>query len=192
MQRCALLVCMLLTGCTVGPDYVRPKVDTPERFRFQDEEARDTVNTDWWKEFGEPVLDGLIEEALAHNKNVQVAAANVEEAAAVLTQTRSQFFPQVGYSASAARQRANESNFGPIAQRLFTNPSNSYDVLASASWEIDLWGRIRRQTEAARANVLATEQARRGVILSLVAQVASAYLQLRGLDSQLDIANKTL
>jgi len=116
----------------------------------------------------------------------------VEQAAALLIQTRSQLFPQVGYSASAARQRGSEVDLAPIAQRLITNPQNSYQVLASASWEIDLWGRIRRQTEAARANVLATEQARRGLILSLVGQVASAYLQLRSLDAQLEIANKTL
>jgi len=192
MCRRVLIVSVLLAGCTVGPDYVKPEVDTPEQFRFQDQEAQDTANTQWWTQFDDPVLDGLIEEALAYNKNVQIAAANVEEAAALLTQTRSQFFPQVGYQGSGARQRASESNLGPIAQQVFTNPSNSYEVLASASWEIDLWGRIRRQTEAARANVLATEQARRGVILSLVAQVASSYLQLRGLDSQLDIANKTL
>jgi outer membrane protein, multidrug efflux system len=192
MRRSVLLVCMLAAGCTAGPDYVKPGVVTPEQFRFQDQEARDTVNTPWWKQFEDPVLDALIEEALAHNKNVQVAAANVEEATAVLTQTRSQFFPQVGYQASAARQRGSESGLSPLAQRLVDNPANTYEVVASASWEIDLWGRIRRQTEAARANVLAVEQARRGVILSLVAQVASAYLQLRGLDSQLDIANKTL
>ena len=92
----------------------------------------------------------------------------MEQAAALLIQTRSQLFPQVGYSASAARQRGSEVDLAPIAQRLITNPQNSYQVLASASWEIDLWGRIRRQTEAARANVLATEQARRGLILSLV------------------------
>jgi outer membrane protein, multidrug efflux system len=186
------MLCALLAGCTVGPDYVKPQVDAPEQYRFQDAAARDTANTEWWKQFDDPVLDALIAEALAHNYNVQIAAAHVEEAAAVLTQTRSQFFPQLGYSGSAARQRASESSFGPLAERVITNPTNAYDVLASASWEIDLWGRIRRQTEAARANVLATEQARRGVILSLVSQVASAYLQLRGLDSQLEIANKTL
>jgi multidrug efflux system outer membrane protein len=80
----------------------------------------------------------------------------------------------------------------PLQGILIPNPATTHEVLAGASWEIDLWGRIRRLTEAARANLLATEQARRGVVLSLVAQVASAYLQLRGLDSQLEIANRTL
>jgi multidrug efflux system outer membrane protein len=194
MRRLAFasIVCVLLAGCMVGPDYVKPKVDAPEKFRFQDAEAHDTANTLWWKQFDDPVLDNLIAEALAHNKNVQIVAANVEQAAAVLTQTRSQFLPQVGYRGSAARQRANETNFGPVIERLITNPQNSYEVVASASWEIDLWGRIRRQTEAASANLLATRQAQRGVILSLVAQVANAYLQLRALDAQLEIANKTL
>ena len=191
-MRRALLLCSLLAGCTVGPDYVKPTIDTADKFRFEDQEARDTANTQWWTQFDDPVFDQLIAEALANNKNLQIAAANVEQAAALLIQTRSQLFPQVGYSASAARQRGSEVDLAPIAQRLITNPQNSYQVLASASWEIDLWGRIRRQTEAARANVLATEQARRGLILSLVGQVASAYLQLRSLDAQLEIANKTL
>jgi multidrug efflux system outer membrane protein len=192
MRRYALALCVLLSGCLVGPDYVKPKVVTPDQFRFQDQEARDTANTKWWEQFGDPVLDGLISEALAHNYNLQIAAANVQEAAAVLTQTRSQFFPQLGYTATGARQRGSESGLSPFVQGFINNPQNSYEVLASATWEIDLWGRVRRQTEAARANVLATEEARRGVILSLVAQVSSAYLQLRALDSQLEIANKTL
>lgn len=184
-------LCAVLAGCAMGPDYVKPKVDTPDQFRFQDSEAQNTANLQWWKQFDDPVLDTLIDEALAYNRNVRIAATNVEQSAAVLRQTRSQFFPQVGYSASAARQRASETELGPVGQRLFTNPENAYDVLASATWEIDLWGRVRRQSEAARANVLAVEQARRGVILSLVSQVASAYLQLRSLDAQLDLAQQT-
>src|SRR5690348_3787144 len=98
----ALLALLCLTGCAAGPDYVKPAIDAPSEFRFTDAQAQDTVNTQWWRAFGDPVLDDLIAEALAHNKNVRIAAANVEQAAAVLTQTRSQFFPQVGYSASAA------------------------------------------------------------------------------------------
>ena len=185
------LAWVLLAGCAVGPDYVKPTADTPEAYRFGDDEVAETSNTEWWKQFDDPVLDQLIEQALANNKNARIAAANVEQAAAVLTQARSEFAPQVGYSGSATRQRSSESNESPLVQRLIRNPQNSYEVLASASWEIDLWGRIRRLSEAARANLLATEQARRGIILSLVSQTASTYLQLRGLDSQLEVAQRT-
>ena len=138
------------------------------------------------------MLDELIAEALAHNLNVKVAAANVEQAAGVLTQTRSALFPQVGYDGAGGRARTTESGVTPEIARLIPNPQSSYQALLQASWEIDLWGRIRRLSESARANLLATDEARRGVILSLVAQVAGNYLTLRGLDAQLVIAKQTL
>jgi multidrug efflux system outer membrane protein len=175
----------------VGPDYVHPHVSTPEAFRFEPATVEQTADTEWWKAFGDPVLDALIGEALAHNYNVQIAVANVEQAAGVLTTTRSPLFPQVNYQADATRQRVNELA-GTQLQNLGGTTQNTYQVLAGASWEIDLWGKIRRQTEAARANLLATDEARRGVILSLVASVASAYLQLLGLDEQLLISKRTL
>ena len=137
------------------------------------------------------MLEQLIDEALLHNTNVQIAAANVEQAAAVLTQTRSQLFPTIGYSAGGQRERTREPAFAALIPN-YPNPASAYQAALQASWEIDLWGRIRRQSEAAYANVLATDEARRGVILSLVAQVANSYLQLRGLDAQLDVAKKTL
>ena len=137
------------------------------------------------------MLDSLIAEALANNKNVKIATANIEQAAGILVQTRAPLFPQVGYSGNAARQRASESNATPLPSTL-SNPQTALSLFAGATWEIDLWGRIRRLSEAARANLLATEEARRGVILSLVAGVADNYLQLRGLDEQLSIARRTL
>ena len=161
----------------VGPDYTRPPVDAPAAFIYEPKDAADTANTQWWKQFNDPVLDQLIAEALANNLNVKVAAANVEQAAGVLTQTRSALFPQVGYNGTRGprahrrgRRRARSS------RRSFRIRRSSYQALLSASWEIDLWGRIRRLSEAARANLLATDEARRGVILSLVASVASNYL----------------
>ena len=137
------------------------------------------------------MLDQLIDEALKHNTNIQIAAANVEQAAAFLTQTRSQLFPALGYGAGAQRERTREPAFASLIPN-YPNPASAYQAALQASWEIDLWGRIRRQSEAAYANVLATDEARRGVILTLVAQVAISYLQLRGLDAQLDVAKKTL
>jgi multidrug efflux system outer membrane protein len=181
----------VLAGCTLGPDYKRPDVKSPAAFQYEPKEAAATADTQWWRQFQDPVLDQLIAEALQHNTNVQIAAANVEQAAAVLTQTRSQLFPGVGYGVTGQRERSVEPAFAALIPN-YPNPSSAYQAALQASWEIDLWGRIRRQSEAAYANVLATDEARRGVILTLVANVANGYLQLRGLDAQLAVAKKTL
>jgi outer membrane protein, multidrug efflux system len=186
-----LAAAAMLAGCMVGPDYRRPSVDVPQSYRFEEQDVRDTADTEWWKELQDPVLDSLIAEALANNKNVKIAAANIEQAAGVLTQTRSPLFPQLSYTGSGARQRVTELGAVPLSA-VVPNPQSSFQLFAGASWEIDLWGRVRRLSEAARANLLATLEARRGVILSLVASVASSYIQLRGLDDQLEIARRTL
>ncbi len=188
----ALLAATLAAGCMMGPDYRRPAIDAPQAFRYEPKEAADTANTEWWKQFNDPVLDSLITEALAHNLNVKVAAANVEQAAGVLTQTRSALFPQIGYDGTAGRARTTEASATPDLARAIPNPQSSYQALLNASWELDLWGRIRRLSESSRANLLATDEARKGVILSLVASVAGNYLTLRGLDEQLVIAKQTL
>jgi multidrug efflux system outer membrane protein len=174
-----------------GPDYRRPKVEVPNAYIYEPQQTAETANTAWWQQFGDPVLDQLITEAIANNKSVQIAAANVEQAAGLLTQTRSPLFPQVNYQGDAARQRATENGVIPLVPGT-QNPVNTHQVFAAASWEIDLWGRVRRLTEAAQANLLATEEARRGVILSLVAAVGTSYLQLRGLDEQLAISKTSL
>lgn len=192
MRRRGLLpLIAVLAGCTLGPDYQRPDIKSPAAFQYEPKDAAQTADTLWWQQFQDPVLDQLIAEALAHNTNVQIAAANVEQAAAVLTQTRSQLFPQLGYGAGAQRERTREPAFASLIPN-YPNPASAYQAALQASWEIDLWGRIRRQSEAAYANVLATDEARRGVILTLVANVANGYLQLRGLDQQLEVAKKTL
>src|SRR6185436_7093758 len=96
-----------LSACTMGPDYVRPPVDAPAAFRFEPKAVAETANTAWWKQFGDPVLDQLIDTALASNLNIKVAAANVEQAAGVFTQTRSGLFPQIGYSGLGEHARPN-------------------------------------------------------------------------------------
>lgn len=192
MNRRGLLpLIAVLAGCTLGPDYKRPEIKSPAAFQYEPKDAAQTADTLWWQQFQDPVLDQLIAEALAHNTNIQIAAANVEQAAAVLTQTRSQLFPAIGYGAGAQRERTREPAFAALIPN-YPNPASAYQAALQASWEIDLWGRIRRQSEAAYANVLATDEARRGVILTLVANVANGYLQLRGLDAQLAVAKKTL
>ncbi len=190
MLRIALVcaITLSLASCMMGPDYKRPAVDVPQSFRYEVANAQDTLNTVWWKQFGDPVLDQLIAEALANNRNVKIAAANVEQAAAILAVTRSAFFPQVTYTGTAVRDKASRNDI--VVPK--PNPYNSFQVFAGASWEIDLWGRIRRLSEAARANLLATDEARRGIILSLVAEVAATYIQLRGLDEQLVIVQRSL
>ena len=187
------LAAALLAGCVMGPDYARPKVDVPAGYRIDLKAAADAANTAWWKQFGDPVLDALIDESLAHNLNLQIAVANVEQAAGVFTQTRSQLFPQVGYQGLGERAKTPDRNYPTEFAQLFPpNPSTAYQAALSASWEIDLWGRIRRLSESARANLLASDEARRGVILTLVASVATDYIQLCGLDEQLAVAKSTL
>ncbi len=184
----ALALLILLSGCTLSPDYQRPEVEIPATYRYEPKDVAATANTAWWQQFGDPVLDELIETALANNYNVQIAAANVEQAIGIVTQTRSAFFPQVGYGASGEKLRSPDAS---LAGNL-PNPQETYQALLSASWELDLWGRIRSLSEATQANMLATEEARRGVILTLVSSVASSYITLRGLDEQLAISQRTL
>jgi len=192
MKCIVAIVTLFLSGCMMGPDYQRPNANAPSAFIYETKDAQNLVDTDWWKQFGDPVLDQLIAEALAHNMNVKVAAANVEQSIGVLTQTRSGLYPQIGYTGLAERARQSEAGVAPEVARLLPNPSDTYQAALTATWELDLWGRIRRLSEAARANMLASDEARRGVILSLVASVATDYIQLRGLDEQLVIANNTL
>ncbi len=193
MKRFATIlpIIAVLAGCAVGPDYRRPEISAPASYMYEVKNAGDTANTEWWHQFEDPVLDELIAEALANNKSVKIAAAKVEQASGLLIQTRSPIFPQINYSGSGEKQRLTELAATPMSAAI-PNPQTAYQVLAGASWEIDLWGRIRRLTESAQANLLATEYAKRGVVLSLVASVASSYLQLRGLDEQLRISKQTL
>jgi multidrug efflux system outer membrane protein len=185
-----LAAALVLPGCVVGPDYRRPEVQAPATYQYPVGQDTALADTEWWKAFGDPVLDGLIVEALAHNRNIRIAAANVEQAAGVLQSTRSAFYPQVGYQLNGGRYRLTDDGLNAQAAGI-SNPTNYYQALAGASWEIDLWGRVQRLSESAQANVLATEEARRGVILTLVASVANGYLQLRGLDEQLKMARRT-
>ena len=185
----SLVAGVLLSACAVGPDYQRPKIESPGEWRIDYPKAAEVANTKWWRQFGDPALDQLIETALRENLDVQAAAARVDQFLGALSTTRSQFFPQFGYSGEASRNRA--SQVGPAAIP-GTNPSYSlYQASLNASWQIDLFGRVRRQSEAAQAQVYASEQGRRGVILSLVTTTATNYIVLRSLDRQLEIARNT-
>ncbi len=182
----AALIALLAGGCMVGPDYVRPPVDTPTAWRLSDKDARELANSAWWEQFGDPVLNDLVATALRENKDLLIATARIEEFAGRYGIVRAPLFPQIGAGYEASRQRNSPTSLSvdPVTY-------NSYSAVLNATWEIDIWGRIRRQSEAARAQLLASEDGRRAVILSLVGSVSGAYINLRSLDRQLEIAKST-
>lgn len=186
-----LLAC--LAGCMVGPDYERPKVETPAAWRLDEKSAKAIGNPAWWEQYGDATLNDLVKAGLIENKDVKIATARIDQYLGQFTTTRAALFPQVGIGGVAGRERVSE-NAGPTTP-LPTGPGmsptfNNFQLAVSASWEIDLWGKLRRATEAARANLLATEEARRGVILTLVTAIANSYINLRDLEKQLDVTKK--
>ena len=211
---CVLLV-LFSCGCAVGPNYKRPKVDVPVTYRGapSQETAQPQQTTSqqvsqpaepslgdqkWWEVFQDPTLQQLIRTAIQNNYDVRIAAARILEAQAQLGITRADQLPTVGAGATALNQRAPKSNF-PVCTNgncaWATSPAYETDVnqaSASFAWDLDFWGKYRRATEAARANLLATEWARRAVISTLVSNVAASYFDLRALDLQLEISRRTL
>jgi outer membrane protein, multidrug efflux system len=180
----ATLAAILLQACAVGPNYRRPETPVTESFRGQDVATPESIaDLAWWEMFQDDQLQALIAEALRNNYDLQTAVARVEQARGVLVTTRSAIFPQFEYNAEAARGR---QFFGFTGNRTFDIFAATFNM----AWEIDLWGRIRRATESSRAELLASNEARRGVIISLVSLVATQYLTLRELDVQLEIAQR--
>lgn len=187
----ALLLYLGLAGCRVGPDYQHPEIDIPAAYRYADKEARDLSNTLWWEQFRDPVLNDLIRTALLENKDIKIAAARVEQFQGRYGETRSLLFPQVGLGAQGQRTRSPRDN-GPVPLDSSVDPVfNNYQAILSVNWELDIWGRLRRLSESARADLLASEEGRRSVLLSLVSSVASSYVTLRDLDRELEIARTT-
>ena len=196
----------ILTGCTVGPNYKRPAVNVPAEFRAP-APAADTANSastqtttpatapnpaaslgdeKWWEVFEDKQLQGLVRTALKNNYDVRIAATRILEAQAQLGITRADQLPSVSAGGNITSERTSRSGAIPPFQATLGQ------VTASASWNLDFWGRYRRATEAARANLLASEWAQKAVISSLVANVASAYFTLRQLDLELEISRRTL
>jgi outer membrane protein, multidrug efflux system len=188
-RRTALAIALsaaLLPGCAVGPNYQRPALAVPNQYYAEKAtaEAESLADLPWWQVFDDPLLKSLIDEALKNGFDARVAAWRVEEARARYGIAQSAFFPQIDYSAGGTRQKSSPF-VNPLAQ-----PQNLVSANVSFGWELDLWGRIRRLNESAKAQFLATEDARRGVLLSLVSDVATAYFQLRELDNELLIAQR--
>jgi multidrug efflux system outer membrane protein len=187
------LICLAFSGCTVGPRYKRPSVDVPAAHRGIEQEnagkteAASLADQKWWELFQDQQLQQLIRTALEQNYDVRIAAARILEAQAQLGITRANQFPQANAGAASNVTRNPAVPTLPVA----TNGSAT-QLNLSAVWELDFWGKFRRATEAARANLLATEWARQQVISTLVSDVATAYFQLRELDLELEISQQTL
>jgi outer membrane protein, multidrug efflux system len=185
-------VALLASGCTVGPNYKRPTVAVPGLYRGTvSTEAAPTQlaalgDQKWWDVFQDDQLRTLIRTAVVQNYDSRIAASRVLEARAQLGITRADQFPSVGAGAGISDTRNSQSKFLPAFE------TSTGQVNLSAAWELDFWGKYRRATEAARANLVASEWARREVLSTLVANVASAYFQLRALDLQLEISKRTL
>lgn len=185
----ALLVLGCLSGCVLGPNYRPPPVGAPDAVRgaVAPAEAASLADRPWWEVFGDPELEALIDEALRNNFDVRIAAARVEEFRARAGIARADLYPQVNYSGQILHGRVSD-----FASGVTNGPTGTlFAVNLGLAWEIDLWGRVRRLSEAALAQYLGTEDARRGVLLSVVSQVAQGYFALRDLDERLDIARRT-
>jgi multidrug efflux system outer membrane protein len=181
----------LEVGCMMGPKYKRPAVDVSQEYRAsapqQSAQASSLGNEQWWHVYQDPVLTQLIHTAIAQNYDVRIAATRVLEAQAQVGITRANQLPSASVGADVfSQQNAKVTNLFPAYQ------VNGGELNLSVIWNLDFWGKYRRQTEAARAQLLATEWGQRAVISSLVANVATAYFQLRALDSELDISKRTL
>lgn len=187
----ALTAVMLATACTLGPNYKRPVVNTPEMHRGATSSGPASLaDLQWFELFDDPTLTTLVNEALTRNFDVRIAAERVLQARAALGITRSNQFPTVGAGADVVASRASQR--GASAAPAGADTDVSYVQAGfSLAWELDVWGRLRRLTESARAQYLATEEARHGVITTLVADVSQTYLALRAFDLELEIARRT-
>jgi len=180
----ALISIVLIQSCAVGPNYHEPETKSKEAFRYATQ-SDSIINLKWWKIFNDPDLDTLIVIALRENKNLLIAASRVEQARANVSFTKADMGPKVGVQASAGRTNmpfGAPSNFNV----------NSFGASAVASWEIDFWGKFRRSTEAAKANLLSSFYGKRAVEIALISEVATNYFVLLDFKARLQIAESTL
>ncbi len=186
LRAVAAALALSASACAVGPNYERPTMEAPLAFRGDDSPvaAESLAELPWWQVFQDPALAELIAASLANNYDLRIAAIRVELARYQVGVTRADLMPQFGYEGGAQRGRqfiGTDSN----------QTGNAFLGAMQMAWEIDIWGRIRRATEASMADVVAAEDVRRGVVLSLVTGVAQAYFELRELDLELEIAQRT-
>lgn len=187
---CFFLIILFSGGCAVGPRFKTPVVDAPGGFLGQGVISQQVTLADlpWWDVFDDDTLHDLVRTALANNYDLRIAIKRVEEYQALAMQSRAQYFPQIGYQGDLERSRnAFRGNASPGDGQT----GNPLMLVAAATWELDLWGRIRRLNEAAQAQLLATTENQRGVMLTVVCSVAQAYFELLELDLELEIAKRT-
>jgi outer membrane protein, multidrug efflux system len=189
MGLSGLFAAVTLVGCKMGPDFQSPEVTVPVAFRFDRNASPQSIaDLPWWKIYHDPKLQSLINEALSNNHDLRIAITRVEQARQVALQTRSLSLPSVDYGGSVSRGRNQAGGSGS-----FTGGKSTDDAAAllSVVWEVDFWGRIRRLSEADLARYLATDEARCGVIVSLIGDVAQAYFELLELDLEKEISVRT-
>ncbi|HEX5064520.1 MAG TPA: efflux transporter outer membrane subunit [Myxococcota bacterium] len=185
----AMALAAALAGCAVGPNYQPPELPTPPTFRDTPEEQASIADLPWWEVFRDDVLQQLVREGLEHNRDLLTAIANVELSRDQAAIARGELFPRADYEGDAHRGK---NAFLGVPTVLDSSSGSSYLAALNFFWEVDVWGRIRRATESARAQMLASDAVRRGVVLSLVTDIARAYLELRELDLELEIANRNV
>ncbi len=180
-------ILLVLAGCAVGPKYSRPDVKKNEAYTQVTTQTDSITNLKWWEVYQDTVLQKLIRIAVDSNLDLRTAIARVDEAKAILGFNQANMFPFLDYS---ARGRASDFR-GTSEQAGVTFPQNSVSVLGNISWEIDLWGKLRHANRAAFADLVATDEARKSIYISVISQVAELYFQLRGLDERLEITRRT-
>ena len=185
----AVLAPLLMNACTVGPEYKKPEITPPSNFRTQTAEsgAQSIGDMPWQSIFSDKALQTLIAESLANNNDLRVAVARIQQARAMVEVARSQGIPQFGYQGTAEGGRGAAPENETVRPVTFGN----FSGLLTAAWELDVWGRIRRTNEAAQANLLGQEGIRRGVMLTLVSDIAANYFRLIALDQELGIARES-
>jgi multidrug efflux system outer membrane protein len=188
----AVVLCVTVAACTVGPDYERPPVTTPEEWRSAVAADTSVANIPWWELFEDEQLKELIVTALAENRDLRIAVERIEEARATYGFSRADLYPQIGVGAGGGALQIRDGSILNPALEGGDNSADVYSLSAGFSWELDFFGRVRRANEAELANLLATEEARRAVAITLVADVARAYMELRDFDLRLEIARRTL
>ena len=188
---------LLMTACALGPDYKRPDVSPPQAYKQPAPPGESVANMPWWDLFKDDTLKGLIRQALKDNKDILASLARIQEARAALGYTKADQYPSFAYMGRASRADLWTPNFlYPLAPRFmpaFGNATANDGLMAAdASFQVDLWGRLRRSTESSRAQLAASEEAYRTTVITLVSDVATTYLLMRQVDAQLKVANDTL
>ncbi|MEW6219625.1 MAG: efflux transporter outer membrane subunit [Thermodesulfobacteriota bacterium] len=183
------LAATLLAACSLGPQYQKPAVEVPPSWELGSGEAAAIVNPRWWEGFADPALSDLVAAALQHNRDLQVAMASLDEYRALVGVARSDLFPQLAAGMGASRTKGLQAGDPPMPDNPY---SSEYSATLNLSYELDLWGRIARAEEAARADLAARAEARRALMLSVAGQVATSSIELAGLDKRLAIARAAL